>query len=62
MKTNELILKVLRDVRFNVMSKSDISLNDFVEGSKGYDLMVAFNEASNKLSFLIDLMEYESKC
>lgn len=62
MKTIELYLSVLRDVRYNFMNKNDISLNDFEPDSKGYELLVSFNEAANKLSDLITIMEYEKKC
>lgn len=62
MKTIDLYLAVLRDVRYKVMDKAGISLNDFAPDSKGYDLLVSFNEAANKLSDLISIMEYEKKC
>lgn len=62
MKTIDLYLSVLRDVRYNIMDKGGITLNDFALDSTGYQLLVAFNEAANKLSDLISIMEYEKKC
>ena len=62
MKTIDLYLSVLRDVRYNIMDTGGITLNDCALDSTGYQLLVAFSEAANKLSDLISIMEYEKKC
>lgn len=43
MKTIDLYLSVLSDVRYHIMDKGGISLNDFEPDSKGYQLLCAFN-------------------
>lgn len=62
MKTFDLYLSILKDVRYNVMSNPGITLNDFAPDSNGYKLLVSFNEVANMLSDLIHVMEYEAKC
>lgn len=62
MKTNELYLAILNDIRYEVMSLHwEITLADFEPGSKGRALLTAFNDAASKLTSLINTMEYEEK-
>lgn len=61
MKTIDLYLSILKDVRYNVLNNPGITLNDFEPDSKGYKLLVSLNEAANILSDLIHVMKYEKK-
>lgn len=60
MKTTELYLAILEEIRYKDMNvRESATLEDFEEDSKGYFLMNRFNEIALKLSSLIDVMTKE---
>lgn len=60
MKTTELYLAILEEIRYKDMDvRESATLDDFERDSKGYFLMNRFNEIALKLTSLVEIMEKE---